>query len=303
MAASRARYVVATSASAVTRRAAGRRSQMSESRSNASQCVREASTDSAIPSNTTVPAHWTVDAGRAFIDRQGKRITSGEGISLAMHELELNRAVGLVSLMLRPQPSVIGRVLGRSERTTTRARSSRGGAGQRLGHRSRRVCAYRGVGRARQPSVAVRAARGRLRAGRAAEIVPGRRRFEIRRTGLLAAPSRRRLTRHLPPGPPRRHALVGNSSRAAHHGRSGRVGRTVRRPGCRLRSGCRALGKVEGQPLRVGTRGPRQAQCRWRRMGSRSTEVRRPESSTGRSESARSEVTAGPRLPIGIVAL
>lgn len=72
------------------------------------ECVREASTDPAITSNTTVPDHWTVDAGRAFIDRQGKRITSGEGISLAMHELELNRAVGLVSLMLRSQPSVIG---------------------------------------------------------------------------------------------------------------------------------------------------------------------------------------------------
>ena len=72
------------------------------------ECVREASTDPAIPSNTTVPAHWTVDAGRAFIDRQGKRITSGEGISLAMHEHAPNRAVGLVSLMLRPQPSVIG---------------------------------------------------------------------------------------------------------------------------------------------------------------------------------------------------
>lgn len=72
------------------------------------ECVQEASTDPAIPSNTTVPARWTVDACRAFIDRQRKRIESAEGISLAMHELERNRAVGLVSLMLRPQPSVIG---------------------------------------------------------------------------------------------------------------------------------------------------------------------------------------------------
>jgi len=72
------------------------------------ECVREASTDPAIPSHTTVPTHWTVDAGRAFIDRQDNRITSGEGISLAMHDLERDRAVGLVSLMLRPQPLVIG---------------------------------------------------------------------------------------------------------------------------------------------------------------------------------------------------
>ena len=50
------------------------------------ECVREASTDPAIPATTTVPALWTVDAGRAFIDRQGERITSGEGISLAVHE-------------------------------------------------------------------------------------------------------------------------------------------------------------------------------------------------------------------------
>ena len=71
-------------------------------------CVREAGTDPAIPSNTTVPAHWTVDAGRAFIGRQRERFESGEGISLAIHDLELDRAVGLVSLMLRPQPSVIG---------------------------------------------------------------------------------------------------------------------------------------------------------------------------------------------------
>ena len=71
-------------------------------------CVRAAGTDPAIPSTTTVPVRWTVEAGRAFIDRQGERITSGEGISLAMHDLERDEAVGLVSLMLRPQPSVIG---------------------------------------------------------------------------------------------------------------------------------------------------------------------------------------------------
>ena len=54
------------------------------------------------PSGTTVPSRWTIDAGRAFIDRQLKRIESGEGISAAIHALDLDRAVGLVSMMLRP---------------------------------------------------------------------------------------------------------------------------------------------------------------------------------------------------------
>ena len=71
-------------------------------------CVREAGTDPQIPSGTTVPSSWTIDAGRAFIDRQLKRIESGEGISLAIHAVDLDRAVGLVSMMLRPQPGVIG---------------------------------------------------------------------------------------------------------------------------------------------------------------------------------------------------
>jgi ribosomal-protein-alanine N-acetyltransferase len=71
-------------------------------------CVREAGTDPSIPPGTTVPSSWTIDAGRSFIDRQWKRIESGEGISLAIHALDLDRAVGLVSMMLRPQPGVIG---------------------------------------------------------------------------------------------------------------------------------------------------------------------------------------------------
>jgi len=71
-------------------------------------CVQEAGSDPAIPAHTTVPSLWTVDAGRAFIHRQGERAKSGEGLSLAIHHLELDRAVGLVSLMLRPQVSVIG---------------------------------------------------------------------------------------------------------------------------------------------------------------------------------------------------
>jgi len=71
-------------------------------------CVREAGTDPSIPSGTTVPSNWTIAAGRAFIDRQGKRIEFGEGIILAIVALDLDRAVGLVSMMLRPQPGVVG---------------------------------------------------------------------------------------------------------------------------------------------------------------------------------------------------
>ena len=70
--------------------------------------VREAGTDPSIPSSTTVPSSWTIDAGRAFIDRQRNRIESGEGISLAIHAFNPDRTVGLVSMMLRRQPGVIG---------------------------------------------------------------------------------------------------------------------------------------------------------------------------------------------------
>jgi ribosomal-protein-alanine N-acetyltransferase len=71
-------------------------------------CVREASTDPSIPSSTTVPSSWTIEAGAEFIDRQRRRIESGEGVSLAVHAFDAGCAVGLVSLMLRPQPGVIG---------------------------------------------------------------------------------------------------------------------------------------------------------------------------------------------------
>ena len=70
--------------------------------------IREAGTDLSIPAGTTVPSRWSVEAGRDFIGRQLRRAETGEGISLAMHAIELDRAVGLISMMLRPQPSVIG---------------------------------------------------------------------------------------------------------------------------------------------------------------------------------------------------
>ena len=70
--------------------------------------IREAGTDPSIPGGTTVPSRWSAEAGRDFIGRQLRRAETGEGISLAMHALELDRAVGLISMMLRPQPRVIG---------------------------------------------------------------------------------------------------------------------------------------------------------------------------------------------------
>jgi RimJ/RimL family protein N-acetyltransferase len=71
-------------------------------------CVEAAGADPRIPAGTTVPAHFTPQAGRAFIERQWSRADAGEGISLAIHAVGLGKAVGLVSMMLRPQPGVIG---------------------------------------------------------------------------------------------------------------------------------------------------------------------------------------------------
>lgn len=72
------------------------------------ECVSEASTDPSILSTTTVPSSLSSEAGQQFILRQQARLDSGEGVSLAIHALDASRAVGLVSMMLRPQPGVIG---------------------------------------------------------------------------------------------------------------------------------------------------------------------------------------------------
>jgi ribosomal-protein-alanine N-acetyltransferase len=71
-------------------------------------CIEEASTDPRIPSGTTVPRKYTTEEGRAFVERQWSRVESGEGVSLAIHSTDLGRAVGLIVMMLRPQPGVIG---------------------------------------------------------------------------------------------------------------------------------------------------------------------------------------------------
>ena len=69
-------------------------------------CIEEAATDPRIPAGTTVPAAFDPDAGRAFIHRQWRRVTDGEGVSLAIDVP--GRAIGLLWLGIRPQPAVVG---------------------------------------------------------------------------------------------------------------------------------------------------------------------------------------------------
>jgi RimJ/RimL family protein N-acetyltransferase len=71
-------------------------------------CVEEASTDPRIPEGTTVPAVYDPEGGRAFIERQWSRLNNGEGLSLAITSSVSSAAVGLIVLMLRPQPGVAG---------------------------------------------------------------------------------------------------------------------------------------------------------------------------------------------------
>jgi ribosomal-protein-alanine N-acetyltransferase len=61
-----------------------------------------------IPFGTTVPNKFSDDAGRAFIDRQWGRWTTGEGLSLAMVEARTGAAAGLMCLLHRQQPGVVG---------------------------------------------------------------------------------------------------------------------------------------------------------------------------------------------------
>ena len=71
-------------------------------------CVRQASSDPAIPQGTTVPAVWTPQEGLAFVHRQQSRATDGTGVSMAVVEAASGRTVGLVVVMLRPQARVAG---------------------------------------------------------------------------------------------------------------------------------------------------------------------------------------------------
>jgi len=66
-------------------------------------CIEAASADPRIPQGTTVPADYTDEAGRAFIERQWDRRTSGRGLSLAIADGSTNEAKGLVFLGLGRQ--------------------------------------------------------------------------------------------------------------------------------------------------------------------------------------------------------
>lgn len=63
--------------------------------------VIEASRDPYIPKVTTVPAPFTPDAGRRWIERQLGRQTSGSGLSLAVAEAGSDEALGAVVLIKR----------------------------------------------------------------------------------------------------------------------------------------------------------------------------------------------------------
>lgn len=63
-------------------------------------CIEAAGTDPNIPQGTTVPARYTEAEGRAFIERQWGRQTSGQGLSLAITEAATGEAKGLVFLGL-----------------------------------------------------------------------------------------------------------------------------------------------------------------------------------------------------------
>lgn len=63
-------------------------------------CIEAASSDPNIPQGTTVPAHYTEEEGRAFIERQWGRHTSGQGLSMAIADSGNDEAEGLVFLGL-----------------------------------------------------------------------------------------------------------------------------------------------------------------------------------------------------------
>lgn len=72
------------------------------------ECIRLAGTDPRITAATTVPVEAAPDEAIAFIRRQWSRADEGQGVSLAVVELDDDRAVGLVWVALRPQQHVGG---------------------------------------------------------------------------------------------------------------------------------------------------------------------------------------------------
>jgi RimJ/RimL family protein N-acetyltransferase len=64
-------------------------------------CVEAASEDPEIPRGTTIPARYSEAEGRAWIERQWSRQTSGQGLSMAIADPETDESKGLVYLGLR----------------------------------------------------------------------------------------------------------------------------------------------------------------------------------------------------------
>jgi RimJ/RimL family protein N-acetyltransferase len=64
--------------------------------------VRRAAADPLIPSITSVPRHYTDDAGRAFIERQHARAAQGDGFSFVIaRAIDPEIGVGSIGLWLR----------------------------------------------------------------------------------------------------------------------------------------------------------------------------------------------------------
>lgn len=63
-------------------------------------CIRAAGADSNIPQGTTVPAEFTEEEGRAFIERQWSRNNDGQALALAIARADSNEAVGHIYLGL-----------------------------------------------------------------------------------------------------------------------------------------------------------------------------------------------------------
>lgn len=71
-------------------------------------CVEQATADDQIPRGTTVPARFTADAGRDWIQRQWACYENGRGWSSAIVDSAAGQAVGCVVLLLRPATGVVG---------------------------------------------------------------------------------------------------------------------------------------------------------------------------------------------------
>ena len=71
-------------------------------------CIRAAGDDPRIPQGTTVPPVFSDAEGLAFVERQWRRQPDGDGLSLAIARADTDAAVGLVALLFRREPAVVG---------------------------------------------------------------------------------------------------------------------------------------------------------------------------------------------------